>query len=34
MKEKIHGEKIQVVQENGDSTERDSVQGCMEVRVI
>ena len=34
MKEKSHGEKIEVVREYGESTGRDSGQGCTEVRVI
>ena len=34
MEEKSHGEKIEVFQENGDSTGRDFVQGCIEVQVI
>ena len=34
MEEKSHGEKIEVVLENGESTGRDSGQGCIEVRVI
>ena len=34
MEEKSHGEKIEVFQENGESTGRDFVQGCIEVQVI
>ena len=34
MEEKSHGEKIEVVREYGESTGRDSGQGCTEVRVI
>ena len=34
MKEKSHGEKIEEVRENGESTGRDSGQGCIEERVI
>ena len=33
MEEKIHGERIDVICENGKSTGRDSGQGCIEVRV-
>ena len=34
MEEKSHGEKIEVVRENGESTGKDSGQGWIEVRVI
>ena len=34
MGEKSHGEKIEVVRENGESTGRDSGQGCIVVRVM
>ena len=34
MEEKSHGEKIEVVRENGESTGGDSGQGCIEVWVI
>ena len=34
MKEKSHGEKIELVRENGESTRRDSGHGYIEVRVI
>ena len=33
MEEKSHGETIEVVRENGESTGRDSGQGCIGVRV-
>ena len=34
MEEKSHSEKIEVVREYGESTGRDSGQGCTKVRVI
>ena len=34
MEEKSRGEKTEVLRENGESTGRDSSQGCIEVRVI
>ena len=33
MEKKIHGERIDVICENGKNTKRDSGQGCIEVRV-
>ena len=34
MEGKSHGEKTEVVRENGEDTGRDSGKGCIEVRVI
>ena len=34
MAEKSHGEKIEVVRENDESTGRDPGQGCIKVRII
>ena len=34
MEEKSQGEKIEMVQKNGESTGRNSCKGCIEVQVI